>query len=380
MSQAVLFSIPEYILDPLSPATVTGYEVQSSSAQGINGLWEDWTDLPGSPFSSNLNILDTSESASYSNRYRARPVLQVTQDSTVYTLPVPFCRAFGPMEKLYDFALTMQLLPIMRSVYIGDPGTPQSNGTNVLENTGPGQGLWVPDGETSRFSLQYVENDDPIRVLDNWFALEWTAADGTPKSSIPDQDYQVDCANGVVEFATPPAVGDYLRFDFRRCDYSNEFMLQSLETGVAALSQYGINGYQLHQSNNLRFMQKALPNPDLADLVCKISVRNLHEGMVQQALRSNSSWRDGGSQYDPEPSRALEFQVQKWQVSDSMLRKLANGWIRTNTVPLYRGDFDVMFDMSQMSPVSISMFEQFSSFTGYAGVGLSPGYALAFWV
>lgn len=379
MSQAVMFSIPAYVLDSTSIATVVGYQVQGSSTTGASGIPTNWTDIPNSPFTSNINIVDTSGDASHTKLYRCRPVLQVTQNSTVYTLDVPFSEPFCYDQPLYDWSLTCSMLPILRTTYLGDIGVPQSNGTLLADNTGPGQGLWTPNGTTTRFPLQYVENDDPIRVLENWYKLTWTRG-GVAQSAVPGTDYVVDTENGVVEFTTAPLSGDYLRFDFRECTFSNEFLLSGLRSGVAALSQYGINGYSLHQSNNLYFLQKQLANPDLADIVCKIAVRNIREGLTEAALRANASWRDGGASFDPEPSRALEFLVQKLDLSDKMIRQLCNGWIRTNTIPLYRGEYDVMFDMSQMSPVSMAMFEQFSAFTGYAGIGLAPGYALAFWI
>jgi hypothetical protein len=324
--------------------------------------------------------VDTAGDAAFDKLYRARPVLQVTQGVTVYTLDIPFSEPFIASDPLFDWSLTCQLLPILRSTYLSDTGVPQTNGTEVMENTGPGQGLWTPDGIATRFKLQYVENDDPIRVLENWYKLTWTDNSGTPKSAVAGVDYSVDTENATVEFVTPPLQDDYLRFDFRQCTFNNRFLLTGLQSAVASLSSYGVNGYQIHQSNNLNFLKKPLANPDLADIVCKIAVRNIREGLTEAALRANSSWRDGGASYDPEPSRALQFQVQKLDLSDRIIRQLCNGWIRSNTAMLSRGDFDLMFDMSQMSPVSQSMFAQFSSFTGYAGVGMFPGYAMALWI
>lgn len=375
MPQAVQISIPAYLPDSTAGITVAGYQVQGSSASGASGIPTGWTDLPGSPFTSNLNILDTSDDASVTKLYRAKPVLQVTSNSTVYTLDAPWSRAFLPTETLYDATFSAQLIPILRATYLADSGTPQTNGTKMLEATGPGQGVWTPDGATNRFSLQYVENDDPVRVLDSWYKLTWTDNTGTPKSAVPDQDYRVDIYNGVVEFATFPDATDYLRFDFRKCDFVNADLYASLQSAIAALSQYGINGYQLNQSNNLLTMNKPLANPDLGDLVCKIAVRNIRDGLTELALRHDAGWRDGSNQYDPQPNRNLQFTVQKLDLSDSLIRMLANGWIRSNTAIRARGDFDAMFDMSAMSPVTLGMFQQFSAFSGWGvGFGMGTGF------
>jgi len=372
---AVLFSLPTYVPDPTSIEVVTGYEVQSSSAAaGTYPCTGSWSPITGSPFTSPNNIVDTAGGATSQTWYRARPVRQANSA----TLDTPWSKPFLPNDVLFDFRITKFVLPQLRFVYLHDEGKPQSNGTVLTDTTGAGNGLWVPDGNTTRFPLQWVINDDPIRVLDLIYNMTWTRS-GVAQSAVADQDYSVDVRNGVVIFKTAPLAGDYLRFDFRMVDFVNDDLLLVIKAGVNGLSHFGINGYQFNTENNLYSLNKSFPNPDLAEIVCKVGVWMMREGMTEYGLRSSFAWRDGGVNVDPYPSRALEFLVQKLQVSEKSIRNQANAWIRGNTRPRVRGDFDVQFDMSQMTPVTRGMFSSFSAYFGVAGAA-GMGFTYPWWV
>jgi len=375
---ATLFSIPKYVPDPSSVEVVAGYEVQSCApVSGMAMFTGIWAAVTGSPFASNSNILDPAGTTTA--QYRARPVRQVTINGTTYTLDTPWSRPFFYDTPVYDAQLTAILLPTLRFTYLGDTGINQTNGTTLMETTGPGQSLWTPDGKTTRFQLQYISNDDPIHVMDTLFRLIKVPKGGSQVGMVADQDYQVDVRNGVVQFQTAPAPTDYLRFEFRKCDFFNDDLLLGLKSAVGDLGNFGLAGYSLHKENNLYSLNQPLANPDLGEILCKIAVRNLREGLTEAALRSTMAWRDGGVSVDPVSNRSLQYVVQKLEVSDTHIQKQVNAYNRSNTRPLVRGDFDMQFDMTQMSPVSISMFQQFSAYSGYGGAGVG-GFYMPFWL
>ena len=375
---ASLFSIPKYAPDPTSSEVVVGYEVQASvPVTGMAMFTGVWVPLTGSPFASNSNIVDITGTSV--TQYRARPIRQVTVSNVVYTLDTPFSRPFFADTPLYDAQMTAILLPMLRFTYLNDVGTNQTNGTMINEATGPGQGLWTPNGIQKRFQLQYISNDDPIHVMDSLFRLIRVPKGSSQVSMQPDVDYQVDTHNGIVEFTTAPLATDYLRFEFRKCDFFNEDMLLGLKSAVADLGNFGLQGFSLHKENNLFSLNTQLPNPDIGEIICKIAVRNMREGQTESALRSTMAWRDGGVSADPVSSRSLQFVVQKLELSDVHIQKRVNGYNRSNSRPLVRGDFDMQFDMSQMSPISVSMFTQFSAFSGYGGSGVG-GFFMPFWL
>lgn len=377
MSNATIFSVPTYVPDPTSTEVVIGYQVQSCAPTNAEPLFTGvWSDITGSPFASPNNIVDIA--GTYSTQYRVKPLRQVTVSAVNYTVDAPFSRPFTQDTILYDATITRQALPMFRMVFLKDGGTPQTNGTVLQENTGAGNGLWAPDGSTTKFNLQYMADDDPIKVLDNLYNLVWQDSTGAYKSAVPDVDYWVDIKNGVVQFKVAPAATDYLRFNFSRCDFNNDELLPALQAGVNGLSAYGINGYQFNQENNLLTLNQQFPSPDLIRLVCLVAVVSAREGGTEAALRSSMAWRDGGASIDPYPSRALEFFVQKMQVSAQEVRNAANAYIRGNTMPRIRGDFDMMFDMSQMAPISASMFNQFASY-GYSGSSMG-GFYYPWWL
>ena len=145
---ANLISVPVFVPDITSSATVTGYQVQyNDAAAGLLPCMGIWHDVTGSPFASNHNILDTG-SGTVATYYRARPVLMVGATA----LDVAWSKSFQPTTTLYNAEVTRFLLPAMRFVYLHDEGKPQTNGTVMTETSGAGQGVWVPDGEQTRFS------------------------------------------------------------------------------------------------------------------------------------------------------------------------------------------------------------------------------------
>lgn len=371
---AVIFSLPEYVPDPFSGEVVTGYQVQSSSVVGSPALVlpsGSFSDIAGSPFVSNLNIVDPS--GTVQTFYRIRPLRQITVGMSTYTLDSPWSKPIQYNTPLYDAIFTRALLPTMRFTYLGDQGVSQTNGTVLQETTGAGQGQWVFDGTTTRFNLQYVMNDDPIRVLDDAYRLIVTPHSGSPTLMQPNVDYAVDTRAGVLEFATAPASNTYARFEYLRTDFVNCDLLQTITTAVNALSQYGINGYQVVTSNNLQKLNRPLLYPDLVEIIAKVGIVRLREGLTEAAMRGTTAWRDGNSSVDPYPSRALEFLVQKTDLNDAHIRKEINTFIRGTTSPIGRGEYDVFFDCTQLTPLTSGMFVAIPGLYGAVGAGIGQG-------
>jgi hypothetical protein len=368
---ANLFSLPRYIPDQTSSEFVAGYEVQScTDTAGLPIFTGVWNDIPNSPFASNNNIVDTTAGANWAGtQYRARPVRQVMVGGSPVTLDTPFSPPFLAGDAVYDSVFTRLLLPTLRFTYMGDNGVRQSAGTVAGENTGAGLGLWAPDGAKTRFAIQWVSDDDPVRVIDNTFQMVHRNSSGYEVSSVPDQDYMVDLKGGWVEFQYPPTVGSYLRFDFARGDFINMELLQGLKSAINTLSQFGINGYEAHTENNLKYIKAPLNN-DLIEIICKLAIWLMRQGATESALRSTMTWRDSGVQEDPYPSRALQFLVQDLQVTEKSMQTRANAYIRNHTSALTRGETDIFFDGTQGTPFNPSIFAQFTNtFGGLGGTG-----------
>lgn len=362
---ATIFSLPKYIPDPTSGESVTGYEVQSSSATNSPNLLipdSSFSDITGSPFTNNTNIVDVN--GTIGTVYRAKPLRQIVVGSTPYTLNTNWSKPFvytGPPDfttPMYDAQLAQIFLPILRSAsYTKDQGIVQVNGTNLNETLGAGQGQWVFDGTTKRFPLQYVMNDDPINVLDEVYQLVTKTSSGPLTLMIPHVDYEVDTRAAIVEFATAPASTTYGRFQFMRTDFISEDLLRCLADAVNSLSHYGINGYQINTSYNLKSMNQTLMYPDLAGIICKIAMIRMREGLTEMAMRGTTAWRDGNASADPYPSRALEFLVSKLQVNEEMLRREINTFIRGTTTPVRRGEFEVWGSIDGSTPLVPGMYQ-----------------------
>lgn len=369
---ASIFSLPQYVPDPTSGEVVTGYQVQSSNVSAPATLLipnSSFSDITNSPFVSNTNIVDIA--GSYNTWYRARPLRQITVNNVAYTLDTPWSKPFQPNSPMYDAVFTRLFLPTLRFVYLKDQGIAQINGTNIDETTGAGDGVWVPDGTTVRFPLQYIMNDDPIYVLDDVFTMVKKPASGSLTLLSQNVDYAVDVRNGLVEFATAPAATDYLRFQFLRTDFVNDDLLLAIASAVNSLSHYGLNGYQINNSYNLASLNVALQYPDLADIIAKLAMIRMREGMTENAMRGTTAWRDGNASADPYPSRALEFLVTKLQVNEDSLRRDINTFIKATTTTVRRGELEIFYDMSQLTPVTSGMF---NSLPGMFGAGVGSGY------
>lgn len=376
---AQFLNIPAYIADPSTGEAVTGYEVQSSAPVAGQSIFSGvWSAVTGSPFASNIAIFDPSGVAA--TQYRVRPVRQVTVASVVYTLDSPWSRPFTVGTPLYDAYITRALLPMLRFQYLNDAGISQTNSTSLTDTTGSGNGVWAFDGTTKRFQLQYVMNDDPIRVLDGIYTMTYIASgQSTLTTMLPDVDYSIDVRAGSITFKTAPAIGDYARFDFRRTDFVNEDLLLGLTSGVNILSGFGLSGYAMSSQGQLYGLNKAVANPDLNDIICKSAIFAMREGQAESALRSSMAWRDGGASVDQDTGRTLEFLVGKLDVTEKSLRRQINGYIRTVTQPKARGEFEMFWDLTQLAPLTPGMFSQmpygaYGSISASYGVPMSPWY------
>ena len=352
---ANIFSVPQYVPDATSGEVITGYEVQAGTPVPGSSFATGFVAIASSPSVSNRNIVDPT--GTLNTLYRVRPVRTVMFNSTLYTLDTAWSRPFKATTPLYDAIFTRLLLPTIRFTYIGDNGVAQTNSTILEETTGSGNGQFLFDGVNKHFNLQYVMNDDPIRLLDDIYSLVYTPKiTGVATTLVPYVDYVVDARAGYIEFAMPPLPGDYARFEFRKTDFVNDDLLTMLVSGVNALSQYGLNGYQVDTSYNLLAINKPFKTPDLAEIVAKVSVLRLREGLTEAAMRSTTAWRDGNASMDPFPSRALQFLVDKTELNDKHIRREINTYIRGTTLPKGRGEFDIFWDMTQLTPLTGGMF------------------------
>jgi hypothetical protein len=377
---AQFICVPLYTPDSTSGEVVTGYDLQSTTCVTgnpdlLNGA--SWAEVSGSPFVSNVNIFDPN-GLSATTWYQVRPVRQVTLNSQVYTLDTPWSKPFQATTTLYDSVFTLGLLPTLRFTLLKDQGISAVNGTVLTETMGAGNGLWVFDGATTRYQLQYVINDDPIKVLDGFYTMIYTASGGSQRVMVPYQDYQVDTRAGTVTFATPPGVNDYARFEFRQVDMVNDDLLLALADAVSSASSYGLGGYQLSQRYNLNTMNVALKNPDAGEIICKIAVHRMHEGLVQNRLRAMTAWHDGSIQADPMPNRDLEFVVGMLDVTEQSIRRDINTYIRQTTAPRHRGEFEIFWDLSQLTPLTSGMFRSMPG-GAYGTIGSGLGSPIFPW-
>lgn len=373
---AVIFSVPEYIPDPTSGEELTGYQVQRSSVTNSPSLIlpnSSFSDITGSPFTSNQNIVDVA--GTVNSWYRVKPLRTITVGNTSYTLDGTWSKPFQYNTPMYDARFTRVLLPTLRFTYLGDQGIHNTNGTALLENTGAGAGLFVFDGVTSRFNLQYISDSDPILLLDDAYNLILTPHGGSPSVLTLNVDYAVDPRSGILEFATPPPANtDYVRFEFRRTDFVNSDLLQCLASAVNALTQYGsINGYQVNTNNNLMFINKPLQYPDLNEIICKIAMLRLRDGLTEAAMRGTTAWRDGNSSVDPYPSRALEFLMGKSDLNDKQIRNEINSFVRNTTTARHRGEYEVFYDLSSLVPMVSGMMIGLPGMYGGIGGGVLSG-------
>lgn len=367
---AIAFSVPQYVPDSVSGETIVGYQVQSlAPVAGLPQTLGTWQDVNNAtPFASNVNIFDPAGTANTS--YRVKPVRQVTYNGTQYTIDTPWSKPFQATTPLYDPVFTRFLLPAMRFTYLKDEGVLQTVGTQLLETQGAGDGLWVFDGKTTRFILQYVMNDDPVTVMDTVYKLVYRDSNGA-KQMTPNQDFIVDERAGVVEFASPPAANDYARFEFRKADFVNDDLLQALANAVNSLSTFGKNGYCTTTTQNLVQLNKSMESPDLGNLFCMIAMYLMRHGLSEQALRSATAWRDGGESVDPFGSRGLDAIVQKLSVTEDMVRRAVNNYLRVTVMPQGYGEFETFWNLVDMTPPVSGMFRSLFSGVGGTGQGMA---------
>jgi hypothetical protein len=368
---AIYFSVPAYIPDVTSGEVITGYNVQSLAPVAGNpqyiGTWET---VSGSPFSSNINIFDPNGTSN--TVYQIQPIRQVVYNNETYTIDTPWSRPILPTDQVYDAAFTRALMPSLRFTYLNDQGTSQSNGTEIQENIGAGNGLWIPNGDQTRFPLQYVMNDDPIRILENVNMMTYIP-NGTdsPVQKVQNTDYWINERSGWVEFAEAPAVGDYIRLDFRRVDFLNQDLYLALTSAINTLSTFGLNGYQINQTQNLLSLNQPIESPDLAEIICHTAIYLMREGLTEAALRSSMTWRDGGESADPFPSRGLQFIVGKLQISEDSLKRKIGNYIRVTRGPQIYGEYETFWNLTELTPLTSGMFGQMAPGYGWAsGLGV----------
>ena len=372
---AMFFSVPAYVPDITSGEQIVGYNVESlAPVAGVPQNMGSWATVSGSPFASNVNIFDPNGTAY--TKYRVQPIRQVVVNSTPYTIDTPWSRPILPTDTVYDPVFTRALMPSLRFTYLQDVGIAQANGTDIQETIGAGNGLWVFDGSTTRFPLQYVMNDDPVKILENVYTMTFKTGgeDGTPVQKQANVDYWVDERAGWVEFATAPASTDYARLDFRRVDFLNQDLYIALCSAVNTLSTFGLNGYQVNSTQNLQTINSNIESPDLAEIICHTAIYVMREGMTELALRSSANWRDGSDASDPFPDRDLQFIVEKLSIGEQALQRKVGNYIRGTRPPTGYGEFEVFWNVTELTPLVSGMFGQVAP-----GYGWSTGLGVPFY-
>lgn len=343
---ANLFSHPAYY--PSGNYTVTGYNLVVSRASGNSpNPYGPWTAVTGySNYTSNLDILDTS--GTKWDMYRVAPI--ITMNATGASVTLDFSRPFYAWTPLYDSQIS-SLLDNFRRNYLNDPGIEKRDSTVPQESTGSGVMPFITDSSTSRFYLSFLPNDNPIKI-DGENLIVMSGSDISHATALtPYTDYYPSEAAGYIDFASIPTTNNYLRVDYKAYRYTNDECRNMLTNAVSVLSLYGINGYEVRNSNNLFYLTTPLPNRDMAEILCEIAYRNLLNSQVESQLETAESWKDGKVEFTSDPSRSLQAATMHVANLEESIRNRANSYIYNTRTYISRGEFSSFFDVTGILPL-----------------------------
>lgn len=326
-----LFSIPAY-------PGATSYSIQRSDPAGGDPYapnpFGTWTTV--GTYTDPTNIIDGSGDQNLA-LYRAAPTISVNSQSVV----LPYYDAFsvGMSEpgvyqaKLYDPRITT-MLPAFRD-FIADTGEQYEASTNVDLDDGAGTALLEPDGARTSFSLAATPDAKAPVVLEASVVVVKNGA--TLQRNV---DYVVRYEDGVVVFATAPAVNDVLSISYRSVRYTNRSLNAALANALERLMSLGISGYGVTYDNNVTVAVAPVGDDGLRTLVFMAAQKILNAAMTWYKAVSARSYKTDGFSIDTTPARLLDGMSNQSKIDLSEIRDMANRYIRSATMPLVYGDYD----------------------------------------
>jgi hypothetical protein len=235
--------------------------------------------------------------------------------------------------------------------------------TDPTEGTGAAIMPFITNASADRFNLSFMPNANPVKIVGEDL-LVWQGSDkghAAPLSAY--SDFYADDAGGFVQFKTAPSTNDYLKVQYKMVKYTNDECRNRLLNAVSALSLYGINGYEVRQSNNLYYLVTPLANRDLGEIVCMIAKKNLLESKVQSSFEAAEAWKSNEIEFTADPSRSIQAATLFAADLDEMLRHRANGYIISSRSSHHAtGEFDSFFNTSGILPVYSMIVSNYNAF------------------
>jgi hypothetical protein len=354
-----LFSIPTY-------PGATSYAVQysdpiSGDPNAANPLGP-WNDVPGSPFTSPSNIVDSGGSQNL-RLYRVAPT--ITVNGSPYTLPYyqPFSVAMvepGQYEvNLYDPQITT-MLPAFRA-YIGDNGIAQTSSTEINLDSGAGTGLLQPDGSTTVFNLSDIPDASPAIVLENSVTVVLNGA-----TKVLGTDYWVRWDCGQIVFATAPAADAAIAISYTEVQYTNRMLNAALANAVDRVGTVGISGYGLSYDNNVCLLNAPLGNTGLRSIIFMLAAKILNGAKIWLKAQQAREYKSGDFSMNTMPARFLEGMGGQFKLDTEDVKSAVYKYNRANTHSVSYAEFDSFLNTNGLLPAwSAVWLWGYSGFSGY---------------
>lgn len=347
-AQVNIFSHPVFV--PTGLWTTIGYNLYKSAASGNKpNLFGPWTAVTAyQNYTQNTDIVDVS--ADYYDLYRVAPIVLVNVNGTPTTVTMAQSRPFFSWQPLYDVQISAMLDNFRRN-YIKDVPVPRTDSTLPQESSGSAVLPFITDAETSRFWLSFLPSDDPIKIVPESAQVFLGATKTAATAMLAYSDFYPSEDGGYIDFASIPSNNEYLRVEYQAVRYSNDDIRSALLNAVSGLSLYGINGFQVDTSNNLKYLDSPLPNADLVEIVCQIAYKNLLNADISRAFEAAEAWDDGKFKYTADPSRSIQAATMHVSNLEENLRHRSNGYIINTRNYISRGEFESYFDMTGVLPI-----------------------------
>lgn len=346
---ASIFSHPAFFVG--GNYRLVGYNLSKSPAiAGAPQFFGPWTPVATyQRYTTNRDIVDVT--GTYYDLYRVQPIVNATlPDGTSVEVFLDFSRPFYSWQPLYDMQIS-QLLDTFRQNWTADVSIPVTESTSATETSGGNIMPFVSDPETSRFYLSFLPNDDPIKLIAESCRVTTGATKGTAAPLVPYIDFFPSEDGGFIDFATIPPASAYVRVEYAKVGKTNDQLRNALLNAVSSLSLYGINGYEVKTSNNLYYLENALPNRDIGDLLCELAFRNLLNSEFLSSLAASEAWKDGRVEWAADPGRALQAAAGRVTDLEEDIRLRSNRYIVNTREYISRGEFDSYFDVSGVLPI-----------------------------
>ena len=344
-----IFSHPAFYTSGKS--TLVGYNLFVSRATATGpSYFGPWTPVAAyQGYTSNFDIVDVSGGPN--DLYRVQPIVAYTlPDGTAGTGTLNMSRPFFSWTPLYD-AMVSQFIDTFRNSWLSDSGIKETESTIVTENSGASLMPFVSDPDTTRYFLSFLPNDDPVKIVGDSVKVWHGATKAAAQILTPYSDYAPSEDGGFIDFAESPAANDYVRVEYTKVRYTNDQIRSMILNAVSSLSLYGINSFQVNQSNNLYYLGSPIPNRDLGDIMCQIAYRNRLNAAFQDSLEGSESWKDGKVEWMSDPGRALQAAAARATDIEAEIRRRCNIYIYNTRNYISRGEFESFFDVSGVLPV-----------------------------